>query len=416
LADGKVGEDFDLDFKSNVYANGDKGKRDLAVDVAALANTAGGLIVVGMSEDDQARALAPTKMPVNDSEINRMLQIIAAGVAPFPAVDIRISEDPDQPGTGFILVSVPRSPIAPHAVLVNESLRFPRRNGRTTTYLSEPDVAHAYRERFAGLQSRLDAAAEHEAYLIDRLSPDQQSYVVVTLVPDLDGHLDVDLRSFRAFQTEMLEQDPLIVYSGSTWKRTSVAAGRLIADGGYGTADSRMSWLGCALHRTGAGSFAAAVENRGDGQEIAKVSDERLVSAVMSGLRFLARHARDRAAAAGSASLRATITPVTEQVPTCLIHDRHFGAEQHVGTTAIRTPPLATALADVDDLAEGGASLLAATHSLVSGLMQEFGHPEALQTTPDGDLRVRYWKSEVHAHLRRWAEENGVTVSDNTAS
>src|SRR6266496_3510732 len=133
VAEVQVGEDFDLDFKRGPYGNSDRDKRELASDVAAMANTAGGLIVLGMEEDDQARAVQAAEMPVDDREVNRMLQIIAAGIAPMPACDIRILENPDRPGTGFILVAVPRSTMAPHAVLVNESLRYPRRHGRTTT-------------------------------------------------------------------------------------------------------------------------------------------------------------------------------------------------------------------------------------------------------------------------------------------
>ncbi|KOX14560.1 hypothetical protein ADK67_42180 [Saccharothrix sp. NRRL B-16348] len=80
-----MGEDFDLDFKSALYGSADKAKRDLSTDVAALANTAGGLIVLGMDEDEQARATGPTDMPVSDAEVNRMLQVVASGTAPLPA-------------------------------------------------------------------------------------------------------------------------------------------------------------------------------------------------------------------------------------------------------------------------------------------------------------------------------------------
>lgn len=47
LVEVGVAEAFDLDFKSTHYGRGDSEKRDLAGDVAALANTAGGLIVIG---------------------------------------------------------------------------------------------------------------------------------------------------------------------------------------------------------------------------------------------------------------------------------------------------------------------------------------------------------------------------------
>lgn len=142
LADTGVEEAADLDFKRQQYSPSDRGKKDR------------------MKEDDQARAIGASNMPISDGEANRMLQIIA-GIGPLPTVDVRLAEDPDKPGTGFIIVSVPRSAAGPHAVLVNDSLRYPRRHGRTTVYLREPEVAPAYRERFAGLRSKLDAAADH---------------------------------------------------------------------------------------------------------------------------------------------------------------------------------------------------------------------------------------------------------------
>src|SRR6266704_2206470 len=104
LVPNQVSEAFDLDFKGSQYGNADRDRRDLATDVAALANTAGGLLVL----------------------------------------------------------AVVRSPLAPHAVIVNQGLRYPRRNGTTTRYLSEPEVASAYRERLAGAQRQAARVEEIE--------------------------------------------------------------------------------------------------------------------------------------------------------------------------------------------------------------------------------------------------------------
>jgi predicted HTH transcriptional regulator len=49
---------FDLDFKEAHYGNTDGEKKKLAGYVAAIANTAGGVILIGIEEDDQARAIA----------------------------------------------------------------------------------------------------------------------------------------------------------------------------------------------------------------------------------------------------------------------------------------------------------------------------------------------------------------------
>jgi hypothetical protein len=62
LAAKKVREDADLDFKgSNSYiVNGD-GAEELAKDVSGMANALGGLIIIGIEEDDEhacAKAVA----------------------------------------------------------------------------------------------------------------------------------------------------------------------------------------------------------------------------------------------------------------------------------------------------------------------------------------------------------------------
>lgn len=86
---------------------------------------------------------------MTERETQRIRQIVASLVCPLPVFDVLPIEDPGMPGQGFLLIAVARSPSAPHAVLVNDGFRYPRRNGATTRYLSEPEVATAYRDRFA---------------------------------------------------------------------------------------------------------------------------------------------------------------------------------------------------------------------------------------------------------------------------
>src|SRR5579859_1319646 len=188
LVPNQVSEAFDLDFKGSLYGNADKDRRDLATDVAALANTAGGLLVLGIEEDDQARATAAPGLELSEADERRVRQIVGSQVVPMPVLDVLRVEDPARPGYGLVLIAVPRSPLAPHAVVVNDGLRYPRRNGATTRYLSEPEVADAYRERFAATHRQADRAQRAEIEATGRLSTaDDQLWVVVSMVPDLPG-------------------------------------------------------------------------------------------------------------------------------------------------------------------------------------------------------------------------------------
>lgn len=100
LISNQVAEAFDLDFKSEMYGSSDRDKRDAVTDVAALANTAGGLIIGGIAEDDQARAAAAPGVALSDADERRIRQIIASQVVPMPVIDVIHVEDPARPGPG----------------------------------------------------------------------------------------------------------------------------------------------------------------------------------------------------------------------------------------------------------------------------------------------------------------------------
>ncbi len=53
LKTNAVSESHDLDLKGELYGGNDRAKRDLAGDAAALANTAGGVLLLGVAEDDR---------------------------------------------------------------------------------------------------------------------------------------------------------------------------------------------------------------------------------------------------------------------------------------------------------------------------------------------------------------------------
>jgi hypothetical protein len=409
LVTNAVPEAFDLEFKAELYGRSDKAKRDLASDIAAMANTAGGVIVLGVAEDDQARANFSPGVALSDGEVGRIRLIVASQVAPSPTFDVLQVEDPQHNGRGFLLVAVPRSPMGPHAVLVNESLRFPKRNGITTTYLSEPEVTEAYRARFAGIQSRFDDLERYESELLARLETAEQTYVVVTLVPDLGGGFAIDMNTMREFQQAVTGRAPLILNRGIYWHRAFVGRRRLVADGTLNDGGSR--WLACELHESGAGAFAAAVDRRQADATASHLDDEEVVNVVWSGLRFLARHARDRAAAGGSASARATVWPVSQQLPARLTHHRFHGISETLGVHTPTRPPVSVGVFNVDDLAEDGPPLIAATYTLATGLFQEFGHPEALQMTNAGVIRIKYW-GRSWQELTNWASAAGVELSE----
>lgn len=402
-----VTEAADLDFKRELYGNNDKAKRDLCGDVAAQANSGGGLIVLGVDEDDQARASTTPGVDLSDTEVLRIRTTVADNVHPLPRFDIVPVEGLD-PGRGFLLIAVPPSTNAPHAVEVNGGLRFPRRHGASTIYLSEAEVAAAYRDRFAGDRDRADRAAAMEAALVHTLDI-RQAFAVVTLVPDIPGSRPLDTRSFQTFRNT-LPAAPRVIVSNAYWARHYVRSGRFAADGNSDRVGNQALWLACELGQDGSGSFAATVgEPNTEGPT--RINDEYLTDAVISGLRFLANHAR-AAATGGGAVARVTVHPVSDDTPALMHEGRSFGYPKSI--PALNTPPVAEAPVDLDNLADSGRGLVTAAHMLLTPIVQGFGLPEVLQVSSDGRLRPSYWSNEYRHTIDQWTQEAGVETTDAT--
>ncbi len=418
LVTNHVGEAFDLDFKETLYGNGDRDRRDLATDVAALANTAGGLLILGVAEDSQATASAAPGVALSDDEIRRILQIVASLVAPLPVFDLLPIPKPGADSHGFLVVAVARGAAAPHAVIVNQGFRYPRRNGTTTRYLAEPELASAYRERFAGAQRQAARIEQIEYQAKPRLDGAGPPWAMVSLVPDLPGDVPISGEVFSTFRQEITHlPDTATPLAGTRFYRASVGQRRLLADS---TLDNSPLAKSCSLelHSDGSGvcSFClpdiARNEPAPDSGEpvLHRVQDENLVIALISALLLLAQHARDRAAAGGNALVHAQIFPISGERPVGLGHTRQYGFLDVLGTRALTSPPpAAEAAGELDLLAEPGPALISATAILVNEIGQAFGVPEMGQLTPEGQVRHRYWRNPPFV---TWAEHHGIEVTD----
>lgn len=421
LVSAQVSESFDLDFKAGLYGSAEKGKKDLAADVAALANSAGGLLILGIAEDKQARAAAAPGVPISDDEIRRIHQITASHVAPLPIFDVLPVGNPAEPGHGFLVIAVPASPRAPHAVAVNDGLRFPVRHGTTTRYLSEPEVATAYRERFSRAHGTAERAAMIEANAAWRMKrADDHCWLLVSLVPDILGDLLIDHAALEAAQRAVNDSRfPMIIRSNFSWYRVDVGW-RCVMLSGSPDSPRLARWLVADLHSDGAGIFAVnTIDNTRRGMSGPEdpasvgVHDEEIVNGLLSGLRFLARHARDRAGAGGDALIRAQIHG-EDLSRTVLLSTGNRAFGDSMGRPLAVPAHEAQSAAPLDVLADDGPGLVAAAWLLASDLFQEFGLPEALQVTRDGELRRKYWSSYRHQEIQAWADQAGIPVTDET--
>jgi hypothetical protein len=417
LVTGQVSEEFDLDFKEAHHGRGDSDRRSLAGDVAALANTAGGVIILGVAEDDHARAVAAPGVDLSDAEVARIRQVVAALTAPMPYLDILLMPDSSLgDGRGFLILAVPRSVAAPHAVLVNDALRYPVRNGATTRYLSEAEVATAYRRRLAGVANQEQRLAELEAIAQDSLERDD-ARILVALVPDLAGDMTIAPETYAAFQIRMVGTPITIVPTFATVGRTGVGQRCFLADdAAQRGAPARTGAMRFATD--GSGTFAHRLHHISNGQQGRRglgegdtrlVWDELLVLAVLSGLHRLGHHARDQAAAGGHASVRVTLDPRDRS--TEIGHTRHYGVAESRSTRAIDRPVQSDPVSvPLDTLATPGPDLMAITAALSNEIAQAFGVIDLGQIDAAGAVQPNYWSNAWRTSLVEWSLSNDVPV------
>ena len=116
-------------------------------------------------------------------------------------VSISVQEIPGQSDQGIVLIAVPRSLLAPHAVFrehdKKRQMSWPVRSGTDTRYLAETELAEFYRTRFAGVaaqSARLDRV-QAEGRLRLGAAP---AWLAISLVAALPGHVRPTERAERA--------------------------------------------------------------------------------------------------------------------------------------------------------------------------------------------------------------------------
>lgn len=178
-------ENQHLEFKLAVgEAKGER--REFAMDVTALANGGGGLLAVGIDEDDAGAASKLAGIPADGDTALRFEQILASLVQPpLPLTVHRVALPDDRE---VVLVAVDGGPLRPHAVLDGSSkLSYPIRRGRKKEYLTEAEVADSYSRRFVAADRRARDLQDLHTEFTDSLPTDLQVWLAVSLLPSSLG-------------------------------------------------------------------------------------------------------------------------------------------------------------------------------------------------------------------------------------
>ncbi len=116
--------------------------KDLAIDVAAMAND-GGTLLYGVAEDERGRPniLSPIEL---DGATERVDRIVRSCISEPPTIELHLIPTDDDPEVGYLVVAVPPSPRAPHMVTVGKDYRYYGRSATGNVLLTEGEVARLY--------------------------------------------------------------------------------------------------------------------------------------------------------------------------------------------------------------------------------------------------------------------------------
>jgi Putative DNA-binding domain len=423
-----AGEAEDLDYKL-MYKSGEEGAEDIAVDIATFANHRGGVIVIGMAEANALPAKA-VGVELSDGLKRRILSTAAQRIFPTPQFELRPVPDPTDDNStpkGLMLIIVPPSSTAPHAVVnpnAKDKLAYPRRHGSQKIWLSESEVAAAYRRRFVAAADQATRLADIEADAVTAIERMEERnpptpLLIVSLVPDIPGDFVIDRDSFHRFQRDIQHQLVLVGSSGmAELNSASVGRRRLVCSGGGGWRNSRIE-----LHNDGAGTLATQLPKAAVSGHQIQVWDTSIVVWIASALRYLARHARDRTGASGIAATTATLLTGTEFHPsnliprtadasfaTAILTTSHFGSGSLVYGAEAQEHASGQADFLLDDLADDGQPLAAATARLTSDLFHAFNTVGTLQITREGVLQRDAWGSDWPS-ISRWAAQADIPTN-----
>ena len=421
VVDAAVREASDLDFKKERYGNGESQRRELAADIAAFANDRGGVIVIGIRDENDV-AVERTPVSLDSGEEGRIRSIAAGNVTPYAAFEIRVVKSSDQPGRGYYLLIVPPSPDRPHAVRKEHDLRYPRRDGTQKRWLSESEVADAYRDRFGRVTSDIDRLRRVMDDGLAAVEMDLHApYLVVGLVPSQAGAFRVDAASVRRVEAwarsrpEIYGQGLFTApFAGGVPPLADVAV-RRVRLGAAGPAGVDTSYQCVELHSDGGVFVAGRMLFIGDGVAPARMPsdqpdrDERYLP--VTGLTFWVAGCL-RAAALLSAEVAGAfgdcITALEIWGPDSrLLEYSGDGLPVVVGRQPRTLPVRSAHTLALDALVTMGAELLVATRLVCAELVQGFGSPELSTISADGRLRLRAFPPPHHDQLRVWAEQTG---------
>lgn len=154
-----IEETDDLDWKSELPPASNLNNTDFPKDIAAMANSGGGVIVYGVTESQKKATGRKDTGELTENHERSLRQVAVSAISPpiFGLNIIHVGDD----GNRAVAVVVPASVDGPHLVYRGEYFGAPVRNNADTLWMREREIAARYRARFD--------AARHATEVLDKL-------------------------------------------------------------------------------------------------------------------------------------------------------------------------------------------------------------------------------------------------------
>ena len=139
-------EASDLDWKSKLYPAKGLPQTDFPKDVAAMANSGGGVIVCGVLESQKTATRRIDIGDLDEAHERSLLSVAITAITP-PVFGLTVHRL-DGGGKRAVVIEVPASLDGPHLIYRDEYFGAPVRNGSDTVWMKERQIEAMYRARF----------------------------------------------------------------------------------------------------------------------------------------------------------------------------------------------------------------------------------------------------------------------------
>jgi hypothetical protein len=184
LINDQIEESIHLDYKREITPS-PKGKKELAKDVSAFANSRGGVIIYGIEEEEnEDRIPVPVRITGIDCGVDResVENVILNSIKPRVHVDIRRIQFESDSSICILIILIPQSPLAPHMLTVGKENKYYKRFNFSSVPMEEYEVRQIFELNYQIRERTSQIEKEKNKYLKDQ-NNDNHPWICMLSIP-----------------------------------------------------------------------------------------------------------------------------------------------------------------------------------------------------------------------------------------